>query len=84
MYVITEHSKKQAAKYKVELRLSSNPKKKIDVYKGDKKVASIGDINYKDYGTYLKENGKAYANERRRLYRIRHKGEDNWSLKVLW
>lgn len=38
MYVITEHSKKQVSKYKVELRLSSNPKKKIDVYKGDKKV----------------------------------------------
>ena len=84
MYTITDYSKKQAAKFGVELRLSSNPKKKIDVYKGGKKLGSIGDINYKDYGTYLVEKGKAYADERRRLYRIRHKGEDNWSLKILW
>jgi len=84
MYVITDYSKKQASKYRVELRLSSNPKKKIDVYKDGKKVASIGDINYSDYGTYLEKKGKKYADERRRLYRIRHKGEDNWSLKLLW
>lgn len=84
MYVITEYSRQQARKLGVELRLSSNPKKKIDVYKDGKKIASIGDINYSDYGTYLKTKGKAYADERRRLYRIRHKGENNYSLKILW
>lgn len=84
MYVITEYSRQQARKLGVELRPSSNPKKKIDVYKNGKKIASIGDINYSDYGTYLKTKGKAYADERRRLYRIRHKGENNYSLKILW
>lgn len=84
MYVITDHSKQQAKKLGVELKVSSNPKKKIDVYKGSKKLASIGDINYSDYGTYLETKGKAYADERRRLYRIRHKGENNYSLKILW
>lgn len=84
MYVITEYSRQQARKLGVELRPSSNPKKKIDVYKDGKKIASIGDINYSDYGTYLKTKGKAYADERRRLYRIRHKGENNYSLKILW
>jgi Mn-dependent DtxR family transcriptional regulator len=68
----------------VKISVSSNPKKKIDVYKDEKKLASIGDINYSDYGTYLEKKGKKYADERRRLYRIRHKGEDNWSLKILW
>ena len=83
-YKITEYSMNQASKYGVKITVSSNPKKKIDVYKDGNKLASIGDINYKDYGTYLEENGKKYADSRRRLYRIRHKGENNWSLKILW
>lgn len=69
MYVIQEYSKQQAKKLKVELRLSSNKKKKIDVYKGDKKVASIGAIGYSDYAT-------TGDKEKRRLYRLRHKGEE--------
>jgi hypothetical protein len=32
----------------------------------------IGDIRYKDYDIYLKEKGKEYADNRRRLYKIRH------------
>jgi hypothetical protein len=77
MYVITEYSKQQAKKLGVELRPSSNPKKKIDVYKDGKKVASIGASNFGDYGTFLKTKGKAHADERRRLYRLRHNGEQN-------
>jgi hypothetical protein len=46
-----------------------NPKKKIDVFKKGIKVASIGATGYSDYAT-TKEK------ERRRLDRIRHKGED--------
>lgn len=84
MYQITKWSKEQAKKFGVELRQSSNPKKKIDVYKNGKKLASIGATGYGDYGTFLETKGKAYADERRRLYRIRHKGENNYSLKILW
>jgi hypothetical protein len=91
MYVIQEYSKQQAKKLGVELRLSSNPKKKIDVYKGNKKVASIGATGYGDYATFLKTKGKAYADERRRLYKIRHKGEEKkigsngyYAWKILW
>jgi hypothetical protein len=84
MYKITDYSRKQAKKYGVEIKPSLVKGKKIDVFKNGAKVASIGDINYKDYGTYLVEKGKAYADERRRLYRIRHKGENNYSLKILW
>jgi hypothetical protein len=83
-YKITDYSKKQASKYGVKITVSTNPKKKIDVYKNEKKIASIGDINYNDYGMYLETKGKQYADERRRLYKIRHKGENNWSLKILW
>jgi hypothetical protein len=75
-YKITEHSKKQAKKLGVEIRPSSKKNKKIDVIKNGKVVASIGDNRYGDYGTFLEKNGLVFANERRRLYRIRHAGEN--------
>ena len=33
---------------------------------------SVGARGYGDYPTYMKEKGKEYADERRRLYKIRH------------
>ena len=91
MYTITNYSKQQAKKLGVELVPSSNPDKKIDVYKNFKKIASIGASGYPDYPTHMKIEGKAYANERRRLYRLRHKGEEKkigsagyYAWKILW
>ena len=91
VYSISSYSKAQAKKLGVEIQLSSNPKKKIDVFKKGIKVASIGATGFGDYGFFLKTKGRAYADERRRLYRIRHKGEDKkigsngyWALKILW
>jgi len=90
-YSITNYSKQQAKKLGVELRQSSNPKKKIDVYKKYEKVASIGAIEYQDYPTFMKTMGKNYADERRRLYKIRHNktrkivgSNSYWADKILW
>ena len=58
------------------LKYSDSKKKNPKALVGSKKVASIGDINYPDYAYHMKTEGKAYADERRRLYRIRHKGEE--------
>lgn len=87
--MITDYSKNQAKKYGVEIRPSTNKSKKIDVFRDDKKIASIGAVGYKDYPTYLEEKGKKYADERRRLYRIRHasdikSGNGYWANKILW
>lgn len=71
-YTITEYSKKQAKKLGVEIKLSSNKHKKIDVFKDEKKVASIGAKGYNDYPTYMKTKGKEYADKRRKLYKERH------------
>jgi len=91
MYKITKHSKEQARKLGVEIRPSSKKNKKIDVIKNGKVVATIGDNRYDDYGTFLEKNGLVFANERRRLYRIRHSGEEKkigsagyYSWKILW
>jgi hypothetical protein len=72
MYEITEYTKKKAHELGVIIKPSSNKKKKIDVYKDGHKVASIGSMKYLDYPTYIKTKGKYYADERRRLYKIRH------------
>ena len=72
-YKITDYSFQQAIKHGLKIKPSTNKNKKIDVFKNDIKIASIGDINYSDYGHYLEKNGITYANEKRRLYKIRHK-----------
>lgn len=70
-YNITKYSYRRAKKLGVAIKPSSNPKKKIDVYKGNKKIASIGAMGYKDYPTFMKIN-KTLAKERRRRYKTRH------------
>jgi hypothetical protein len=90
-YKITDYSFKQAKMLNVTIKPSTDKKKKIDVFKGNKKIASIGSITNKDYPTYLRENTKSYADERRRLYKLRHKNDLNnkngngyWANKILW
>jgi hypothetical protein len=90
-YKITDFSYKQAKKLGVQIRPSVYKNKKIDVFKDDVKIASIGDINYLDYPTYIETKGKKYADERRKLYKIRHKNDINvknsngfFSSRLLW
>lgn len=71
-YKITAYSYKRAKKLGVNIKPSTNKKKKIDVYKGTRKIASIGAIGYKDYPTFMKIN-KTLAKERRRRYKTRHR-----------
>jgi hypothetical protein len=92
MYNITKRQRENAMKLMVFIKPSTNSAKKIDVFnfKG-KKIASIGATGYKDYDIHLKEKGLAYANERRRLYRIRHQNDRTkvgtpgyYADKILW
>ena len=72
MYEISPKSYKVAKQYGLQIEPSVKINKKIDVYKDGKYIASIGDSRYADFHIYVKENGKAYANERARLYYGRH------------
>jgi hypothetical protein len=92
MYKITDRQKRNAASLGVIIKPSTNKSKKIDVFDliGNK-LASIGAMGYKDFDIYLKENGKAFAEERRRLYKIRHKDNRNkigtpgfFADRILW
>ena len=88
-YKITDYSYNQAKKLNVEIKPSSNKKKKIDVYKDGKKISSIGAIDYYDFPTYVIKEGLKIANERRKLYKIRHKKDLNskngyYFSRILW
>ena len=72
MYQILPYTKQQAKKIGVIVRPSTNPKKKVDVFKEGDKVASIGAIDFKDFPTFWKEDGKDIADERRKAYHQRH------------
>ena len=87
MYTILPYTKEKAKQMGLTVLPSTKKEKKLDVYKEGKLIASIGAIGYKDYPTYLKEDGPAVANERRRLYRLRHTKNtlnEKLSLNLLW
>ena len=91
MYKISDYSKKQAEKLNVTIKPSQKKDKKIDVIKNGHVIASIGNKNYKDYPTYIIENGKTYADKRRKLYKLRHKNDIHikntpgfFANKILW
>ena len=95
-YQISEYSKIKAAKLGVDIKPSTRKGKKIDVFKDDKKITSIGGRKengefYKDYPTYVRTKGKAYADERRKLYKERHQKDRTkigtagyYADKILW
>jgi hypothetical protein len=91
MYHITDYSKAKAKSLGVVIKPSTNPKKKIDIFKQSKKIATIGDIHYSDYPNYLKNKGKEYADMRKNAYDARHKKDMNvygtngfYAKRILW
>ena len=46
-YVMTRYSYDKAKQYGLTVKLSKNPLKKLDVYKGNIFLASIGDSRFK-------------------------------------
>ena len=84
MYVITDYTKRRAKEIDMEVRPSARRGKKIDVYQKGVKIASIGDVRYKDYPTFLQEDGKAVAEEHRRRYHQRHTKETLGERLALW
>ncbi len=82
---------RRAKRLGVTVKPSTNKTKKIDVYKNDKKIASVGANGMNDYPTYIQNRGIKFAKTRRRLYRIRHerdrhkKWSNGWLAdKLLW
>ena len=91
-YEIQPYTHLMAYKYGVKAVVSGNPKKKIDVLDfNDNYICSIGDIRHGDFPTFFKERGADFAEERRRLYHLRHIKHKNvlgsksyYASRLLW
>ena len=90
-YKPTKRQLMNAQKLGVMIVPSSNLRKKIDVYRNGKKISEIGATGYLDYDGYIRTEGLKVANERRRLYKIRHEKDRHrkgtagyYADKILW
>lgn len=88
-YTITKYTLQKARQLGVLIAPSTNPSKKLDVFnKNGLKLCSCGASGYGDYPTYLQTRGKEYADERRRLYRLRHNNDTRisgfYAMNLLW
>lgn len=90
-YSITRYTYQRAKELGVTVKPSTIKGKKIDVFKGGKKVASVGALGYGDYPTFLKKFGKEFADRRRKAYKFRHekdrhvRGSNGWYAdNLLW
>ena len=90
-YVITKYAYDKAKELGLNIQISKNKLKKIDVYKNDIFLASIGDSRYNNYPHYCLIYNKEYGDKRKLLYRNRHKANADvkyskqWlSLNLLW
>lgn len=71
-YQIKPAQRTRAKSIGVTIKPSKVKGKKLDVFKGDKKVASIGALGMGDYETFKKQKGLEFANKRRKAYKARH------------
>jgi len=90
-YKILPYSFARAKELGVKIKPSQKKNKKIDVFKNNQLVSSIGQLGAKDYPTYIKEKGKPYADKRRTLYKSRHENDLSkigttgyYANKILW
>lgn len=92
MYDIKPRTERIANELAVIIFPSDNPKYKLDVYDGRGRfMFRIGSSAYSDYPTYIETHGKKFADNRRRLYILRHAkeienvGTRGWfAYKLLW
>ena len=99
-YIVKKLQYEKAKKLGLEIKPSSNKKKKLDVFnKKGEKIASIGGMKndgtpYNDFATYLINTSKKEAEVKRKNYLKRHSKEpkikDNkktnsyYADKILW
>lgn len=88
-YQIQPYTLQKADRYHLVVKPSQRRGFKIDVYNPTGLyLFSGGALGYPDYPTYIMSHGLTYANERQRLYHLRHKyqnGTRGWLIgQLLW
>ena len=70
-YRITSRQRSAAKRLGVQIKPSTVKGKKLDVFKGDKKVASIGALGMKDFDLWRKSDGIEKARARQKAFKSR-------------
>lgn len=91
-YEIQPYTFNRAKELGVVVKPSMTGNYKLDVFnkKGDV-ISRVGDRRYGDFPTFLKQEGREFANKRRKAYKVRHekdrkeKGTRGWFAdQLLW
>jgi len=73
-YVILPYTRERAKRLGVIVKPSLKKGKKIDVFTPDGDyICSVGALGYGDFPTFTETHGQEYADNKRRLYKIRHR-----------
>jgi hypothetical protein len=77
-YTITAYTRRRASALGVQVKPSTRKGKKIDVFKGGKKVASLGALGMMDFPNFKKAEREGRvkpgtAERRRKAYMVRHR-----------
>ena len=83
-YKITKYTYDKAKELGLTVKVSKFPLKKLDVYKDNIYIASIGQSLYNDYPNYIITYNKEYADKRRNLYINRHKQNADVKYSKQW
>ncbi len=90
-YTIRAYTRQRAKQLGVTVKLSDNPKFKLDVFKNGKRISRCGACGYNDFPTFIAKKGMKYAKTRRRLYKMRHEKDRHikgsrgyYADKLLW
>jgi len=70
-YQITSRQRANAKRLGVKIKPSTVKGKKVDVFKNDKKIASIGALSMMDFDRWKAKEGIEKANARRKAFRAR-------------
>lgn len=77
-------AKRNAAKLGVTVKPSNRKNKKLDVFKNDKRLASIGDVHYEDYTKHQdKQRQKSYMSRHAKT-RVKVNTPSYFADRILW
>ena len=77
-------ARRKAKAIGVSVKPSTNKKKKLDVFKNNKKVASIGAIDYEDYNIHKDKQRRKRYKARHEKYRHNVGTPSYYADKILW
>ena len=77
-------AKRNASKLGVTVKPSNRKNKKLDVFKNDKRLASIGDVNYEDYTKHQDKQRQKNYMSRHAKTRTKVNTPSYFADRILW